>query len=1046
MKDSSFTRAIWFFVVSLISSTLLLNGQGVTSAGIRGQVTTEGGNPISGAVVKATHLPTGTIYTAVTREGGYYGINGVRVGGPYTITVTEEPYSPATATEVYTELGKTQEVGFVLLSGGEIQELEAFTITGDDVSLILNSNTTGAKSTLNNDAIETIPQVRRSLNDFAKFNPYASITEDDRNELTVAGQNNRFNNVQIDGVRTNDQFGLNSNGVGSFNNPVATDAIEQITVEVSPYTVTQSGFTGGSINAVTKSGTNRLSGSVYTYYTDDNYRGDDPTDGSNSLFREWTWGATLGGPIIKDKLFYFISYEEFERTEEPGSPGFIPDPTALQQVIDYGNNVLGADFGTFSPPDAAVETDEKILAKIDWNLNDNHRANLTYRKTEGVNPNFGNFDDFGEAALSTNFYRQLRDETSYVGQLFSTWNSDFQTEIRVAYSEFRQPTNFDSSLPQIEIDSFPGADGDADAGELFLGTERFRHANNLEWDTLQIAAIGNYYWEDFKITFGFDYESTEFSNLFLADAFGNFTFENTEDTNGNVTATALENFLNDVDDGDSFRNTGIEGQNPIAAPEITVTGLFVENEWYVNDRLTLTGGIRIDTVTSDTVPPTAQGFEAAFGFPNNGDIDGQTLVAPRFSFNYALNEDRTLQVRGGIGLFQGRAPGVWIANAFTNNGETAGRIDLTNGLADYMQNDFDPNDPIVFVPRQDSTPEVNATEDGFTLPSVWRYNLALDWELNPDWIVTAEVLITDAEDAIWYENANQPIVGTAPDGRDIYDDGGVSSDFRDVFVLRNTEAGKAENFSLQIQKRNRGKGFFGSASWTYGKSEDVNPFTSSRAVSNWRNRAGFNFNRPELGTSNFEVRHRFLATFGYTHEWTEDIRTTAILVYEGREGRPYSYAFDDDINGDGESGNDLFYVPTGPNDPLVTFEPTFPVDDFFSFLEANGLSQYAGGAVPRNSHNNPWVHTLDLKVVQELPVWNNIRAELFFDFKNLGNWINDDWGLVSEAGFPFILEVADASIVGNQYNFTDFDPEEIRTRVGRYRSRWNLQVGAKIKW
>ncbi len=1034
MKNSLFTKATLFFVLSLMSNALLLNGQGVTSAAISGQVTSGGGTPIAGAVVKAIHLPTGTVYNAVTREGGYYGIIGVRVGGPYSITVTEEPFSPASATDVYTELGKTREVDFAMLSAAELQELEAFTITGDDVSLILNSNTTGAKSTLDNESIETVPQVRRSLNDFAKFNPYASITEDDRNELTVAGQNNRYNNVQIDGVRTNDQFGLNSNGVGSFNNPVASDAIEQITVEVSPYTVTQSGFTGGSINAVTKSGTNRFSGSVYTYYTDDNYRGDDPTDGSNSLFREWTWGATLGGPIIKDKLFYFISYEEFERTEAPSSPGFLPDLAAVQQVIDYGTNTLGVDLGSFAPPAAFVETDEKVLAKVDWNFNDNHRANFTYRKTEGQNPNFGNFDDFGETALSTNFYRQLRDETSYSAQLFSTWTPDFQTEIRVAYSEFRQPTVFDAALPEIEIDAFPGADGDPDAGELFFGTERFRHQNNLDWDTLQIAAIGTYFRDDFKITFGFDMESTEYANLFLESSFGRWTFN------------TLADFLSDTPAFDGTRSTGIQGQNPVAEPEITVTGLFVENEWYVNNRLTLMGGLRIDTITSDTVPPAAQGFEADFGFPNNGDIDGQTLVAPRFSFNYALNDDRTVQVRGGIGLFQGRAPAVWVANAFTNNGETSGRIDLTNGLVDYMQNDFDPNDPVVFIPRQDSTPEVNATEEDLKFPSVWRYNLALDWELNADWIVTAEVLITDAEDAIWYENANQPIIGQGPDGRDLYDDGGLSSEFRDVFVLRNTEVGKAENFSLQIQKRNRGKGFFGSASWTYGKSEDVNPFTSSRAVSNWRNRAGFNFNRPEAGTSNFEVKHRFLATLGYTHEWTENIRTTAILVYEGREGRPYSYAFDDDVNGDGEFGNDLFYVPSGPTDPLVTFDPAFPVNDFFNYLDANGLSQYAGGAVPRNSHASPWVHTFDLKVVQELPVWNNIRAELFFDFKNLGNWINDDWGLVSEAGFPFILEVADAEVVGNQYNFTDFDPEEIQTRVGRYRSRWNFQVGAKIKW
>lgn len=1017
-----------------MGTALSLFGQGVTSAGINGIVTAPNGSPISGATVVVTHIPSGTTYRTVSRASGYFGVNNVRVGGPFTIRVTADPYQPTGAQEIFTELGKTQQVNIAMASQEEIQELEAFTITGDEISYVLNSNTAGAKSTLNNEAIESNPQVRRSINDFAKFNPYASITEDDRNELTVAGQNSRFNSVQIDGVRSNDQFGLNSNGVASFGAPIASDAIEQITVEVSPYDVTQSGFTGASINAVTKSGTNEFSGSLYTYYTDDNYRGDDPRDGSNSLFRQYTWGGTLGGPIIKDKLFYFINYEEFEQTEQPGSAFFTPDPTAVQQVIDYGNNVLGLDFGTFAPPNAAVETEEKILAKIDWNVSDNHRANFTYRKTEGINPNFGNYDDFGETALSSNFYTQQRDEQSFVGQLFSTWNPNFQTEFRVAYSEFRQPTTFESPLPRIEIDEFPDNMGDPDGGELFFGTERFRHANNLEWDTLQITAIGNYYKDDFKITFGFDHETTDFRNLFLSDAFGTWTF------------ATLDDFLNDIPDRDGFRNTGIEGQNPIAEPEVSVTGLFVQNEWTVNSRLTVTGGLRADIVTSDKTPPEAQGFEGIFGFRNNGTIDGETLVAPRFSFNYAVNEDRSIQVRGGIGLFQGRNPAVWIGNAFTNNGETSGSIDLENGLVDYVQNDFDPNNPIIFVPRQESTPDVDVIEDGLSLPAAWRYNLALDWEITPDWILTAEVLLTDTENALWVENANQPVIGQGPDGRDLYDDEGLTSEFGDVYVLRNTDEGSAENFTLQIQKINRGEGLFGSLSWTFGKSEEANPFTSSRAVSNWDNRAVFNTNQVEISTSNFEVRHRFLGVFGYTHKWTDDIKTTATLVYEGREGRPFSYVFGNDINGDDVFDNDLFYVPTGPNDPLVSFDPAFDQASFFNYLAARGLNDFAGQALPRNSEKSPWVHTLDLKVVQELPVWNNIHAEIFFDFKNLGNWIDDDWGLVSEASFPFVAEVAEAEIVNGQYNFTEFNGEAPTIRVGDYRSRWNFQVGAKIKW
>ncbi len=1023
------------FVLGLIGLTVSSYGQGVTSSAMNGTVTAASGSTLADVSITVVHIPSGTVYRSVTRANGEFGVNGLRVGGPYSVTARADGYRPTTVNELFTELGQTIAVDIEMASSDDIQELDEFVISGQDVGGILSANTLGASTSLNQESVNSVPVLRGSLNDFARFNPYASITEDDRNELTVAGQNPRFNNIQIDGVRTNDQFGLNSNGVPSFNNPVSTEAIEAITVDVSPYRVTESGFTGASINAVTKSGGNEFSGSLYTFYSDDKMRGSDVNNGSNTLYREWRYGLDIGGPIIKDKLFFYFNYEEFERTEAPGSPGFEPDLAAVQQVIDYGNNVLGLDFGTYAPPDAVTETDTKFLGKIDWNINDNHRLSLTYRSTEGENPNFGNFDDFGETALSSNFYLQARDEKAYTGQLFSAWTPDFSTEIRVSYSEFDQPTTFDAVSPQIEIDAFPGADGDPDAGELFFGTERFRHANNLDWTTLQITANGTWYKNDHTVTFGLNMEQSEYGNLFLSDSFGNFTF------------ATLDDFLNDMPQFDGFRNTAINGQDPVARPDLTVWGFYLQDEWKVTPRLSLLGGVRWELVTADAQPPEAQGFEQEFGFKNNGSIDGTSLFQPRFGFNYALDEDRTMQIRGGIGLFMGRSPAVWYSNAFTNNGETSGSISLENGLVDYVQNDFDPNNPIISVDRQDSTPFVDVLAEDLKLPSVWRYNVAFDYQLPwQDLTFTAELLITDTEDALYVYNANQPVVGFGPDGRELYDDGGQSSEYGDVFVLDNTDIGKGENFSLQLSKPFRGEGVFGNLSYTWGKANDANPFTSSRAVSNWRNRAGFNFNQAEDGTSNFQNRHRILGIFGYGHAWTDSIRTTFTVSYEGRTGRPYSYAFDDDVNGDGEFGNDLFYVPTGPNDPLVAFDPSFPVAEFFDYLDEAGLSKFAGGPVDRASEHSKFVNIWDLKVVQTLPIWDRVYTEVFLDFKNFGNAINRDWGVVEEAGFPFILEVADAEIVNDQYFFTDFDPESVRVQTGRYRSRWNIQVGAKIKF
>ncbi|MGJ3243065.1 MAG: TonB-dependent receptor [Opitutales bacterium] len=1031
--NTSLLKRATVSLLTLLGVVSLAFGQGVTTSGIEGQVTDASGAPVASANVRVIHEPSGSVSRTVTRNSGYYGVTGLRVGGPFTVTVSAPGYRTTNVEEIYISLSRSQTVDVALESTEQIQELDAFVVTGEDINYTFTPGKAGAGSVLDNEAVEQNPIFRRSINDLARFNPYATITEYNRNELSVAGQNSRFNNVQIDGIRTNDQFGLNSNGVAAFNAPIASDAIEQVSVEVSPYDVWQSGFTGASINAVTKSGTNDLSGSFYTYYFDDGMRGEEFESGDNELFREFTWGATLGGPILKDKLFFFVNYEEFERTTQPGGAGFDPDPAAIQQVIDYGRDVLGVDFGEFAPPSSQIDTEDKILAKLDWNISEAHRASLRYRQTDGVNPNFGNFDDFGETALSTNFYQQERTEEDWVFQLSSTWTPDIQSEFKIAYGTFDQPTTFDQPLPEIEIDAFPGADGDPDAGELFMGTELFRHANSLSWETITASGTVTWYKDDFVITGGFDYEFSEYENLFLFASLGDFTFRN------------LDDFLNDRPQFDGFRNTGIEGQDPIARPEIGDFGLFLQNKWYVNDRLTLTGGIRADFIFSDTKPPAARGFVREFGFPNNGTIDGENLIAPRFAFNYAIDDDRTMQLRGGIGLFLGRNPAVWFSNAYTNNGETSGSIDIETGLQDFLANDFDPNNPILFIPREESTPAVDVLEDGLELPSVWRYNLAFDYQLPwYDLIFTAEILRTETENALWVENANQPVIGTLADGRALYDDGGASDEFRDVFVLRNTDRGKATNFTLQVEKPQTGLGFFGSFAYTYGSSEDVNPFTSSRAVSNWNNRAGFNFNEPELGTSNFEVRDRFLGVFGYDFEAFEGFRTNVTLVYEGRSGRPFSYVFGSDVNGTGEDDTDLFYMPTGPNDPIVSFAPGFNVDGLFAWADENGVSP---GVQQRNAEENPWVHRFDLKVVQEVPVWGDVKAELFFDFLNIGNWLNDEWGLVKEVGFPFTADVVEADVnPDGTYTFTDFDPDSPQVRTGSLQSRWAIQTGFKIKF
>ncbi|MFW6353142.1 MAG: TonB-dependent receptor [Verrucomicrobiota bacterium] len=1029
-------------------------GQGITSASLSGRISDIDGQRLAGASVVAIHQPSGTRFESTTGPDGRYLLSNLRTGGPYTVVASADGFQPVAQDQVFTSLSRTREVDLRFTeSSEEIIELEAFVVTGSGLGA-LDSTAMGISTNVDEVTLATAPVVRRNLNDIARFNPLAAITEDDRNELAIAGQNTRFNSIMIDGVRVNDQFGLESSGQTSLNSPVSLDTIEQVAIEVAPYDVRQTGFTGGAINVVTKSGTNAIDGSVYYYFYNEDLRGDEP-NGDNDPIEEITKGVTLGGPILKDRLFFFVAYEEFSREEAGGSAFYTPDPDALAAVAARGSE-LGLDFGSFGAAGTRETTEDKLTLKLDWNINDLHRLAVKYFSNEGTLPNVGNFDDFGETALDTNFYTQLKDEEQWSAQLYSSWTDTFTTEISAGWQKFRQPTTFPAAIPQIFIDEFPednnGAgyyDASSSAGdfaEFYIGTEQFRHANNLEWDTYNFSAAADWQLGGHFVTFGVDMEQSEFANLFLESAFGNFSYD------------TLEDFLNDeLSEGlNSYRNTGVIGEDPVARPDYTITGLFVQDVFEPIDRLSILVGARLDFITADNQPPTAftadgATFESVFGFPNNATIDGEMLFAPRVGFNYQLDEESGTQLRGGIGLFAGRSPAVWIANAFTNNGATTNRVTFdpdSFSLDDYVASDFDPENPIIEIERAAGTPEVNVTEEDLQMPSSWRANLALDQRLGEsNWVVTAEFLVTVVNEALWVENANLNPAGTSPDGRSLFD-GLIEEDFDDVFVLRNTSKGHAENFVVQLSKEFSDSWYF-NASYTYGSSLDVNPFTSSRASSNYNSRVVFEQNVAEDGVSNFEVKHRFLLRAGYDFEFLDGWFTRVGLVYEGRSGRPYSATFGNDFNGDGIFGNDAFYVPTGPNDPLVTFSSGTDVGAFFAYLEERGYMDYAGGAVPRNAKDNEFVHRWDINLTQEIPLgFQDLRFELFANFLNVGNMLNDEWGLVEEYGFPFRERIANGRIVnnGSQIEIDFRGGEESAVRVGARRSRWAIMVGGRLEF
>ena len=1050
LRPSSLVCGIALGGLAAVAITSSLHGQAATFAGLSGSVAAESGSAVPDATVTITHVPTGSVFTTTAQANGRFNLQGLRVGGPYTVTASAPGYRSVERRGIFLELAKEAQINLTL-APSDVVEMEAFVTEAGELT-VFDGDRTGTGSIIDNQRVQDTATVSRSITDFARLDPLVTINDTDRGEITAAGQNNRFNSIQVDGVNLNDQFGLEANGFSAIRNPISIDTIEQFSVDIAPYDVRQSGFTGAAINAVTKSGTNEFSGSIYYYYTDDSFRAENPQTGISEPFKETTYGATLGGPIIPNVLFFFLNYEKFDRTAEAGNPGFTPDPAAIAR-IQARAQALGFDPGTFDTVSADQE-EEKILAKIDWNINQNHRLSVRYDTNEGQQPQFGEYSDFSssspETALSSHFYTDAREVDTLVAQLFSFWTDNLQSQVRYGNTQIdKVPALNQPFFPEIEVRGVPGTAQNGSAtsrGELFFGTEDSRQSNSLVSEITNYAVNFDYFLNDYTFSFGVDSEESEFDNLFLQDTFGNYVYSSIADFENDRVAFGNRQF-------------GIEGQSVAAQSDFTITGYYAQTKWRLNSSLSLTAGVRLDDVSTSRRPPFSQTFFDAFGIRNDATIGGEQIVAPRVSFNYTPADLDGLQIRGGFGLFQGRAPAVYLSNSFSNNGVTtasrnvsSSTFSLEDAIAGTLTGDaavfnFDPANPRVDLPPGTPGNRVDLIEDGLQLPALWRGNLAVDKKL-PLWdlIATVELVKSWAEAEVYVEDLNLNPIGTAPDGRTIFGGdpfrgGGKNPAFSNIYRLSNADGGKATNLSLTLTKP-ESNNWYGSLSYVYGDSEDTSSVTSSTAFSNFTNRAVFNQNTDEVGTSNYEIKHRILANVGYSHTWIGELKTRIALLYDGRAGRPYSAIFSSDVNGDGVDYNDLLYIPSGPNDPIVTFASGNDQALFNAYVDRMGLGKYAGTYVPRNALRSNWVHRFDLKLTQELPLAGRFRGELYVDVLNIGNLLNDEWGLVEQVPFSYVDGVVDASIVNGRYVYTYDEPSGPTLQTNQ--SRWAVQFGVKL--
>ncbi len=1016
---------VLFFLAALPVGTAAAQG---TTASLEGSVVDEAGDPIPGANVVAVHEPTGTQYGAATNPEGRYRILNMRVGGPYTVTVSFVGYRTEQETGLRLQLDTERALDFELAD--QARELGAVEVIAER-NAVISPNRTGTATNVSEEQIESLPTISRSLSDFARLVPQASGSG---GSSSLAGRNDRYNSIQIDGATLDDVFGLGDATPGSQAGaqPISLDAIQEFNVNIAPYDVRQSGFTGGQINAITKSGTNQFEGSVRLRRGSESFTGDLNDIGTGEFDQNLIVG-TLGGPIIQDKLFFFVN-AELKRENSPldtrvgagleGTNVFDVDRATFDEIAGIAESVYGYDVGGIDPFDQRQD-DEKFLAKLDWNISQDHRLTLRHnyvnaRDDDGI----GRGDE--EFGFANRQYVFRSTQNSTTAQLNSTLSPNAYNEARLVYTRIRDQRDAEDALfPEIEFD----LGGDR---EIFAGIDRFSQANRLDQDLVEIANDFTYIAGDHTLTVGLEGKGFRFSNLFIQDFAGNYVFESFtyEDADGeDVTVSAAEAFRRGQPTRYrySYATPEAGSDRPVAEFTAYQLGAYLQDEWQLGEDFRLTAGLRLDVPVLPQDPTFNRTAFEAFGRSTANVASGNPLFSPRLGFNYArdfFGEDVwETQIRGGLGIFSGDPPFVWISNQYSNTGADLFRIDQSFTPAEAFTDEDGNYDPGArFTPTtlgerpteqprpgQDNvlspiqTTEINLIADDFDYPQTFRTNLAVDQELPRGFVATLEGLYSKTANDVTFRNINIVQTGTSRYGRPLYG-GQVSEQFTNAILLENTSEGYEYSLTGQLQRRVSTEGLGGSVSYTYSHAESVNNGTSSRAISNWQFNENLDVNNPRLGTADFEVRHRFLGTLNYRLEWSdlvgadgERLTTNFGIVYEGRSGEPFSWIYNGNANSDTQSQNDLVFVPETERDVILESDNWELMNAFIESEPA--LDEARGTVIERNTARAPWQNQIDLRLAQQIETFSGQRVEVSVDLENFLNVLHDDWGRIRRTSF-----------------------------------------------
>jgi hypothetical protein len=1012
-----------------------------TTGTIRGDVTAEG-SPVADAQVVVTHVPSGTTSRATTNNEGRFDMSGLRVGGPFTIAVTAPGHDGVTVTDVSINAGEPFRIPIELTATTEQEIIVTASATGG------RETSNGPISAFNREDIEGVASVSRDIRDIARRDPFVTMDLTNSRTIEIAGTNGRLNRFSVDGVQFSDDFGLNNGGLPTSRGPVPFDAIEQLAVKVAPYDISEGDFQGGAINVVLRSGTNKFRGGAFFSYSDDKLTGDRTRGRDVSLkFDSKQYGGILSGPIFKDKLFFMVAYEKLEESDPfddgvgPGFANQIPLITTAQvdQVSSLAQSLF--QYDTLGLIQNAVEEDEKIVVKLDWNVNDNHRAAVTYVRNVGTQQFQQNTFTTPVFAigLQSNGYELAEEVNSGVFQLNSDWTDNLSTELRASYRDYnRDQTPFGGrEFAQMEVCLDPtnvASLTSCSSARVFFGPDVSRHTNDLNTSNFSLDFTTRYSAGDHTFKAMFGYTDIDTFNAFLQRSLGDIYFDSLADfQQRRASRLRLGGAVPSLDPNDAAANFRTQSY-----------AFGIQDDWDVTDTLQLAIGLRYDLYGSADVPPLNPNFLARHGFTNQATFDGRGVFQPRVGFNWQPAE--RLIVRGGVGIFAGGSPDVFLSNSFSNTGLLTNQIDIQRntsaagctpvpgGLTPAQQLAFC-NAALVDVNGRTysdlvtsflatntaslATAPVNAIDPDLKIARQLRATLSFSYEANlgmfgDGWLFGVDALYGKVLQAYQWTDLRSIPIGVLPDGRRRYGPLGPATTNQDL-LMTNEDRGRS---MIGVARVSKSWDFGLSADVSYTRSDitDTNAITSATAGSLYGNNAFADPNFAAYGRSIYEIRDQWKFSVDYEHNFFGDYETRFALFGEYRTGRPYSVTMLDRSSGRsvvlgtvGNGGRGLLYVPQ-VNDPKVSYDTAATETAFNTLIGQLGLEKYRGRILPKNTNDSPDFFKIDLHFSQEIPTFvGNSRVELFADIENFLNLLDSDWSSLRQVAFPQTASIVDVA-------------------------------------